>query len=365
MKLIKSILYCLLHIFFFTKLRNQVMLLCYNGDKICDSIIYIIQELEKRNIKYYFAKKKECNFVSNNGVKRLSLKYFGLFYKSKIIITNMSVPSFQPKKPGQIWINTWHGAGGYKGYDHTKYDYNLFDYFISESEFDTKLFQLKDAWNFHNKILKIGMPRNDEFYNKNAAYVNNLKEKIGLDIDDFVVLYAPTMRDMSRTIYLEDFSKVISTCENVFKKKTVLLCRNHHFQSKYGPLIESNSNSSVVNVTNYNNMQELLLISDVLITDYSSSARDFSIQLKPVFMYVPDFQEFTRGRGRPFADFSKLPFFISYNEDELLKQIREYDKITYTQKVINYLQENGKYETNGNSTKMLVDICSDLMNKEK
>ena len=80
------------------------------------------------------------------------------------------------KKKGQIYINTWHGAGGLKGYRNIDYNYNIFDYFLSESEFDSVNFRNSTAWNYKNEILKIGMPRNDIFYKKNIDF-KEIKKK--------------------------------------------------------------------------------------------------------------------------------------------------------------------------------------------
>lgn len=239
----KIISYIIYNFFRFLKLRNRVILFCFDGDFIGDNIFYIIEKLKTEKIDYKFVASKKFTGVEPC-VKKYSIKFFLYYYSSKIIVTNTNIPTVCYKKKGQIYINTWHGAGGLKGYRNIDYNYNIFDYFLSESEFDSVNFRNSTAWNYKNEILKIGMPRNDIFYKKNIDF-KEIKKKIGISNDVMVILYAPTMRECSKSIFIEDFSTIVKNFEKKFGKKAILLIRNHHYQYKFGDKIKCNDNALV------------------------------------------------------------------------------------------------------------------------
>lgn len=357
----KIISYIIYNFFRFLKLRNRVILFCFDGDFIGDNIFYIIEKLKTEKIDYKFVASKKFTGVEPC-VKKYSIKFFLYYYSSKTIVTNTNIPTVCYKKKGQIYINTWHGAGGLKGYRNIDYNYNIFDYFLSESEFDSVNFRNSTAWNYKNEILKIGMPRNDIFYKKNIDF-KEIKKKIGISNDVMVILYAPTMRECSKSIFIEDFSTIVKNFEKKFGKKAILLIRNHHYQYKFGDKIKCNDNALCIDVSSYHNMQELLYISDVLITDYSSCAWDFSLMYKPVFLYAVDYYEYILGRGNSFIDYNLLPYSVSYNIEELCNSIVSFKQEDYKEKLEKYFKYVKKYDVKGDSTDLLIKLIKTKMEK--
>lgn len=348
--------------FFFSifPIKNRVLLSCYDGDSITDNILYLINEFELKEIKYVFIASNRYKGEKNKIVKKYSLRFFYLIETSKIVITNMNLPKGIVKRRGQIFINTWHGAGGLKGYINKDCDYNIYDYFVSESEFDTKNFMKPTARNFKNEIMKIGMPRNDILYLNSNKRKESIKSLLNIPPNSFIILYAPTMRVSTQPVYINDFEKIKYAIKNKFGKDAIVLIRNHHFQKKFGETLSSND-KTIIDVSFYIDMQELLLVSDILITDYSSCAWDFSIMMKPVFLYIPDYVEYFNSCGKPFADYEHLPFFISYNLDSLIKNIYLYDKTDYENKIKKYFAENGKYSNKGDSSEKLALFCKNIL----
>ena len=237
--------------------------------------------------------------------------------------------------------------------DKNKYgnDYNRFDYFIAENELTSGVFRQKDSFDYQGEILKIGMPRNDILINSDANQIMCLKEYLGLNHDVNVLIYAPTFReDINNAPFNIDFGRLIDSLQTKFGGKWVVLFRYHHMQKGRIYLQDS------IDVTLYPDMQELLLISDILITDYSSCMWDFSLMDKPVFLYAEDVEKYImHERGEFYYPLEKLPFSISKNNDELNEKISEFDKDEYVSKVSKYHQVWGRYNMNGDSTKLFVE----------
>ena len=88
-----------------------------------------------------------------------------------------------------------------------------------------------------------------------------------------------------------------------------------HSASK-GFRCESN-NDKVIDVTDYPEMSHLMLVADVLITDYSSSAGDFVLTGKPVVLYHKDYQEYLSSDRSFYFELKDIPYFFANNQDEL------------------------------------------------
>ncbi|MTV91524.1 CDP-glycerol glycerophosphotransferase family protein, partial [Streptococcus pneumoniae] len=95
---------------------------------------------------------------------------------------------------------------------------------------------------------------------------------------------APTWRSGTKQYETLDIKKLTQAVDKKFGKKCIVLFRSH--------LYGNQSYDDVVDVSQYSDMQELLLLSDILITDYSSSMWDFSLSFKPCFLYTPDLKDY-------------------------------------------------------------------------
>ena len=120
--------------------------------------------------------------------------------------------------------------------------------------------------------------------------MKKVKDKLGINEQTKIILYAPTYRgdgEKLQNIFqygfeILDTARVVDAFNKMNNCNHVLLYRAHH------DMIPDNIDEACINVSTYPDMQELLLISDYLITDYSSTMWDFALQEKPGFMYTPD-----------------------------------------------------------------------------
>lgn len=295
-------------------------------------------------------------------VKHKSLKFYKLLCTSRFVITNVDYLSYVRFRKGQYIIQTWHGGGSYKKVGVQTKNINWFtakrrsyfnertDYFISSSEIFTKD-TIKGSFNFKGEILNIGMPRNDILFTNDSIKSAEVKTKLGISLEKHILLYAPTYRQFFKyTNYEIDEKKLKSALEKRFGGEWMILYRLH-------PMLKNTFDGSkhdVMDVSSYNDMQELLLIADVLITDYSSSMWDFSHTRKPCFLLATDLKSYKSERDF-YTDPHIWPFILAEDNNELAQKIMDYNDESYISDVDAYLKECGNYE-NGSASKQVAEL---------
>jgi CDP-glycerol glycerophosphotransferase len=110
------------------------------------------------------------------------------------------------------------------------------------------------------------------------------------------------------------------------------------------------SYEGVYDGTMYHDMQEMLAASDLLITDYSSSMFDFSMQGKPCLLYATDVAQYDRGY---YFNFRELPYPLAENEEELLSVIERFDKALYEKNLNDFLINRVGVKECGNASERL------------
>src|SRR5699024_7950338 len=149
-------------------------------------------------------------------------------------------------------------------------------------------------------------PRNDIFFNHDQEkYVSKIKNKLQLPKDKKVILYAPTFRDdqtSKNNKFLFDINLDLHQMQERLGNDYILLLRMHVVISnkiKIDPYLQN----FVKNVSNYPDIQELSLMADVLITDYSSIMFDFANTKKPIVFYTYDFDNYRNNLRGFYMDF--------------------------------------------------------------
>nr|WP_155431285.1 CDP-glycerol glycerophosphotransferase family protein [Secundilactobacillus folii] len=280
-----------------------------------------------------FCKQNQIPFV----VRRTS-RWVRTLEKSSYWISNARFPAWVKKPSYVTYIQTWHGTPLKKlgldietvsmpGTTTTKYhdnfvkEANRWDALISPNDYSTKIF--RSAFGFNNQILKVGYPRNDELINTNADDINALKHEMGIPLDKKVVLYAPTYRDnqfAEKGKYTFELPFNLDDFRKQFGKDTVLILRMHYLIAN--ALDISDYTDFVYDFSNYPNISDLYLVSDMLITDYSSVFFDYAYLKRPILFYPYDYHLYKDELRGFYLDYEKdLPGQIANNEKELLKGI--------------------------------------------
>lgn len=356
----------LLSIFYVFPIKNNRIIFCaYSGKQYSCNPKYIYEELVKTHpskFEIIWAFTTPDQYHLDAAVKKIkykSIKYIYYVLTSKFIIENVECWSILPKRTNQFVINTWHGGGAYKRVGVKRLDgvsyntklvemkNNRIDLYLSSSKIFSQL-TLRDSFHYDGEILNIGMPRNDILINMDESKINEFKHNLNV-IDKKILLYAPTFRqhfDMKLDI---NFDKVLDACKSRFGGEWIVLFRDHYYETALEV-----TKSSIINITHYPDMQELLLISDVLITDFSSCMWDFSLMLKPVFLYTSDLDYYQKYERDFYTPIDEWGFPFASTNDELIEEIKSFNYIEYKNKQNSIQMRFESYEI-GNASKKMVE----------
>lgn len=276
-------------------------------------------------------------------------------YTAKIWVDNIKTCPKTPKRKGQFYLQTWHG--GILGLklaeaqientlppDYVKAakkDASLTDLMYSDNDFVKSIFE-KDFF-YQGKVLKCDVPRVSIVKNPPANLRTQVFQYFNIPTDKRVVMYAPTWRDVEDTsLFAWDYDKTLDALSSRFGGDFVMLLRLHpNFAKISGQLSCSNR---IIPASQYPDMQELLAVSDVLISDYSSCFFEFSVNYKPVFLYGPDVAEYQKDRGLLF-DLNELPFEMNTSQSALEQSILQFNDTAYREKIDQFSKRIGLQET--------------------
>lgn len=287
-----------------------------------------------------------------------SLKYFIVINTAKIVISNCRTNpylAFWKKRKSQIYVMTWHSSMGIKKIEKDaefqleksavrtcKIDSKKCDLILSGCKFRTEVIR-RSFW-YSGEILEKGTPRNDILFTNPMHIKNKFCREYGIDIKDKLLLYAPTFRKNLKSDYYDiDWQKLLPLIEKKWENSFTILFRLHpSYAAKIERTNVKDKKIKIIDVTTYLDMQELLLISDVLITDYSSSMFDFMLMKKPCFLYMKDYKSYDRGFYFKIED---LPFPVSFNNEQLGDLVRDFDNEIFIEKLLRFDREVlGSYE---------------------
>jgi|TARA_B100000787_G_scaffold149580_1_gene121644 CDP-glycerol glycerophosphotransferase len=298
-------------------------------------------------------------------VKFASLKFLYELATAKFVITNYRFSINMNKRSGQIYIQTWHSSLRLKKIEkdaesflpqnyiqQAKRDSTKIDYLLSGCKDSTQIF--KQSFWYDGEILEIGTPRIDPIIQKESSHLKGIKEKLGLDSDEKVLLYAPTFRKSNDySCYLRDFSDIVKSLENKMGGRWKVVVRLHpHLINKADEIIK---NTDVINGSSYNDIQELLIVTDFLITDYSSLMFDFLFSKKSVLLYLPDLQDYLKNERDLYYDVEELPFLKAFDHEEIINKIQSFDSIKYVSNLSDFEERIGSFEK-GTASNQLVSI---------
>lgn len=171
------------------------------------------------------------------------------------------------------------------------------------------------------RILETGYPRNDIFYNPDFFSCEDIKQKFGLSDYKKVLLYAPTFRKLEKVVNPFDTTFFEKLNESLKNNSYLLLIKQHPYSNQIGGLEEFSNISDVSGLSH--DLQELLVYTDVLISDYSSSIFDFSLTGKLQLFYPFDIKEYEKNRGGLYFEYDEqyLPGLIIKDNNDFLRKI--------------------------------------------
>jgi len=330
----------------------------FNGRKYCDSpkniYLRMLEEPKYKDYKFVWAFTNPDNFKfleSNRNttvVKYHSDEYKKTYASAKYWFTPSRLPDYIVPKKDQVYVQCWHGTPLKRlGFDikvegknalHTvkewsylyEYDASRYSYMVSPSKFCSDCY--RSAFNLshvgkENCIIEKGYPRNDSLFTFDKKYVDSLKKKLGIPKDKKIILYAPTWRDdqyKKGTGYSYNMALDFDKFRDKFSDEYVLLFRTHYLIAEIVDLTKYEG--FIYNVSDYSDINDLYILADMIITDYSSVFFDYANLKRPMLFYMYDLDDYKNNARDFYFSLDLLPGPIVEKEEDLYKEIKNIDK---------------------------------------
>lgn len=322
--------------------ENVILYESFHGDSVSCNPLAIFEELSRRaefdgylhvwvaNDKTHVpdAIRKHRNVAI---IRRNSAGYRRHLATAKYLINNVTFPAFFVARPGQQYLNTWHGTPlktlgkdigtGFLEHKNVARNFLHATHILAGNQFTadvlTRRYDVDTMMS--GSVAVTGYPRVDRTLNASEATRINLKQTLGIRAADRrpVVLYAPTWRGGLDSTHF-DLERLTSDLSKLAALDCNVIFRAHHRTQE----LLSGANLSVTIAPDSIETNELLAVVDVLITDYSSIVFDFLPTGKPVTMYTYDLDEYKTERGL-YIDPSTLGLPTANNIDELIETVSQ------------------------------------------
>lgn len=309
--------------------KNKIYFSSFSGGMYNDSPKYICEALHEIypegkfvfRLNAYGMKQTDIpDYVIR--VRQNSIRALKEMATARVIVKNAYFKPYMIKFADQYYVQTWHGDRGIKRIvmdakpDRKKPfpDSKYMDLATSGSDFGRDIC-FRRAMRYTGEILDVGVAKNDIL----LAPPENIREtvcaRLGIDPEKRILLYAPTFREktsgsrQSANFSLRKLREALEEKENCIWQ---ILVRSHALNTGVG-------SDEGMDVSRYPDVSELLLISDMLITDYSSIAYDYVLLNRPILHYHADRAQYTAESRKFLYDPEELPFIIAHNEEELIQ----------------------------------------------
>lgn len=389
MKILKRVKHLIQYIYMYFcnkmfPLKKQVVFTSFNGKTYSDNPKALTEKIREMSpeisIVWLFKnpslKKKEIpSYIK--AVKSNSLKALFELATSAVWVDNFEKPNFLYKSKQQKYIQTYHGDRAFKKilYDvrtllpngHYKegdlFEETQLDLALSGSDYGDRHY--RSAFNYNGEILKKGCPRNDKLINRTPFKEQEIRQALSLKEELKVFLYAPTLRKQAvksksaQKLVDIDLRQVINSLETATGKQWVGLVRAHAAVQNLDGIPES---KKIIDVSQYEDMNDLLLISDVLITDYSSSAGDFALLNRLLILFQNDREAYQKEDRELYFNIDDSPYLVAENQKQLNDLLSRYEEIDAEKNCKEILEFYGCCET-GEASKHTVNYILNHLNK--
>lgn len=342
-----------------------ILFVSYGGRKFEDSpkdiYDWMLKDDRFKDYRLVWAFIDPSKYILERGEKVCinSIRYIMLALKARVWITNVNMKrglGFAGKHT--LSINSWHGTAikhigidSVEGEEFVSKDkYPLADIMLAQSDYDVDIFSR--AFELRkDQVLKTGFPRTDGLIRDNSQdNIISIKKKLGIPLNKKVIMYAPTFRERKGVHSWEQKSPLnLKKWEEALGNQYILIIRAHQIVEK---MLGVEENDFVFNFSGYPILNDLLLVTDILISDYSGILFDFAVLDRPIICYAYDYDQYVKDRGVYFDVRNEL--FTESNEDSLINTISSNDVSLIMDKT---LQFKKRYvQIAGGSSERVVDI---------
>lgn len=337
--------------------------------------IWIIRKIEKREEEGTFPEEIKGDTIIEYG----SEEYFRAYAGAKYWITNSRLPRYINKKADQVYVQCWHGtplkrlgndinvAGSNALYSKSAlqdvYDKDVqrYSYMISPSRFCTEKYISAFGLEENNDpkiVIEEGYPRNDYLFRYTEEDAKAIKAALGINGDDTrkIILYAPTWRDNQHENgvgYTYELGLDFKKLQQQIGSEYIILFRPHYFIANKFDFDEFKG--FVYDVSKVEDINQVYVISDMLMTDYSSVFFDYANLKRPMLFYMYDLYEYKNNMRDFYFSLNELPGMIVEKEDELADAIRStYENFLYDEKYRKF-NERFTYLDDANSSERVMN----------
>lgn len=319
--------------------KNTVLFMTTQSDELVSNLKAVYEKMLERGLDEKFNILVYAHNTSGIPARERNWdEFIDCVSRAGYIFLDDHVPAFdwlRLKKSTKI-IQLWHAGAGFKSSGYNRWGviggpapqscHRQYAYGITGSKKIANFFA--DVWGINEeKVIATGMPRMDSYLD--PAYreqrTRELRESYPICEGKKVILFAPTFRGKNNaTAYypydLLDFDKLYEACGDEW----VVLFKAHPWVNNE-LVIEERHKDRFLDVKHYPNINDLFYITDLMITDYSSSIYEYSLMRKPMIFFAFDEEKysFTRGFHRPYEE--SIPGKLCRSFDDVIAAIENKD----------------------------------------
>ena len=292
---------------------------------------------------------------------------------AKVLVENaqqMFLFNAAPKRGGQVYLNTWHGSLGIKRLSTASRRIretaarlsSAVDAVLTNSTFEEGVFA--ESFFPGTRMLRLGHARNDVFFwpeEGKSRLRARVRGAAGLAEGERLALYAPTFREAA---FFTDagglrFGEWAQAFADRFGGVWKIAVRLHPHDAR--GLAEGlfSLPPDVLDLSSYDDVQELLVAADACVTDYSSLIFDYLLGGRPGFVFAPDKAKYDEGRGFCYP-LEETPFPIAESEDALCANVRAFDAVRYAARREGFLKARGCME-DGHAARRAADLIEKVL----
>lgn len=297
----------------------------------------LVWSVDRASVGYF--QQKDVKFV-----RRFSIRWLFLMTRAKYWVNNARLPLWLPKPKHTVYLQTWHGTPLKRlamdmeevhmpGTNTEKYKTNFikeasnWDYLVSPNEYSTEIF--KRAFQFDRKMIESGYPRNDFLHNaNNEETINELKQRFELPLDKKIILYAPTWRDnqfFRKGKYKFNLELDLQRMREELGDSYIVIMRMHYLVAQNMDL--SGYEGFAYDFSHLEDIRELYLIADIMITDYSSVFFDYANLRRPMIFFTYDIEDYRDNLRGFYFDFeATAPGKLTMTTEELIAEVKDIEK---------------------------------------
>ncbi|GGB32197.1 CDP-glycerol glycerophosphotransferase family protein [Virgibacillus dakarensis] len=330
--------------------KNIVIFESFLGKQYSDSPRAIYEYMLKHNLGYKMYWSADRRYIDSfkdknvNHVRRFSIKWLLLMATAGYWVSNSRLPLWIPKPKRTTYLQTWHGTPLKRlaadmdevrmpGTNTVKYKQNFvkeankWDYLVSPNAYSTEIF--RRAFQFDRTMVESGYPRNDFLINfNNEQTISEIKNRCNLPLDKKILLYAPTWRDnqfYAKGKYKFDLQMDLDRMQEEFGEDYIIILRLHYLVAENLDL--TGYEGFVYDFSHHEDIRELYLIADLLITDYSSVFFDYANLRRPMLFYVYDIDDYRDNLRGFYFDFeTKAPGPLVKTTEEIIYEIKKIEQ---------------------------------------